>query len=299
MSKREEETRDSTPKGSTVRIDLERRRDGRPPRGRDLVATEEPLEIRLRFTPAGASAPLERTVAITMRTPGDDFDLATGFLHSEGILPDENSIARVSHCTSAPGLPSGSPQLFNIVTVDLRDGLSPDLSHLDRNFLTTSSCGVCGKASLEALRLEGQVAVAAGPEIEAALLRTLPDRLRSAQPLFEKTGGIHASGLFDLAGELVLVREDVGRHNALDKVVGALLTRGELPAAERILVVSGRLSYELVQKAVRAGIPIIAAVGAPSSLAIETAEEFGATLLGFTGPTGFNLYSGAERIRGE
>ena len=287
------------PKGSTVRIDLERRREGRPPRGRDVVATEEPLEIRIRFTPLGATEPIERMVSITMRTPGDDFDLATGFLHSEGVLPDPGAIARVSHCKSAPGLSPGSPQLFNIVTVDLRPGTTFDVTRLDRNFLTTSSCGVCGKASLEALRLDGQHPVAPGPKVTTEVLRTLPDRLRAAQPLFEKTGGIHASGLFDTEGELILVREDVGRHNALDKVVGALITRGEIPATERVLVVSGRASYELVQKAVRAGIPILAAVGAPSSLAVETAVEFGATLLGFAGSAGFNIYCGAERIIGE
>lgn len=284
------------PKGPTVRVDIERRRDGRPPRGRDVVATEEPLEIRLRFTPPGAAAPLEKTLGITMRTPGDDFDLATGFLHSEGILPEPNAVLRVSHCRSAPGFPAGSPQLFNIVTVELRPGVSFETTRFERNFLTNSSCGVCGKANLEALRLDGQTPVAAGPVVATKVLSALPDRLRAAQPLFEKTGGIHASGLFDTRGELKLVREDVGRHNALDKVVGALISRGELPAAERILVVSGRASYELVQKAVRAGIPIIAAVGAPSSLAVETAAEFNATLLGFAGSHGFNIYSGPERV---
>jgi len=284
-------------RGPVVRIDLERRRDDRPPRGRDSVATEEPLEIRLRFTPPGATAPLERTITVTMRTPGDDFELAVGFLHAEGILPSPDAVARVDHCTGAPGLPAGSPQLFNIVTVELRPGVAVDIDRLTRSFLTTSSCGVCGKASLDALRDEGLTPVPAGPAVEETLLRALPDRLREAQPLFERTGGIHASGLFRPDGGLELVREDVGRHNALDKVVGALAARGELPAHDRILVVSGRTSYELVQKTVRAGIPILVAVGAPSSLAVETAEEFGVTLLGFAGRSGFNIYAGAARVR--
>ncbi len=275
--------------GGTVRIDIERRRDDRPPRGRDRVATEEPLEIRL-ITEHGEEL-RERRIAVTMRTPGDDFDLAAGFLFSEGVIGSADDVAEVTYCTD-----SRDPQLFNIVSVRLRAGVRFDPKRLERNFFATSSCGVCGKASLETLRLEGQVPVAGGPTIDAAVIRALPDRLRPAQPLFAHTGGIHASGLFRADGSLQIVREDVGRHNALDKVVGALLQRGELPARDQILLVSGRASFELVQKAVRAGIPVIAAVGAPSSLAVDTAKEFGATLLGFVGPKGFNIYSGSQRI---
>lgn len=274
---------------ATVRIDLERRRDDRPPRGRDTVATEEPLEIRLRHTEAGVE--VERRIAVTMRTPGDDFDLAVGFLYSEAVIARPQDVVGVTYCTDAR-----DSQRFNVVSVALREGVTFDADRLERNFFTTSSCGVCGKASLEALEIEGQGAVAAGPTISARTVRTLPDRLRESQDLFERTGGIHASGLFLPDGTMELMREDVGRHNALDKVVGALFQRREIPASERVAVVSGRASFELVQKAVRAGIPILAAVGAPSSLAVETAERFGATLLGFVGPRGFNIYTGADRI---
>ncbi len=277
------------PPGSVTRINLERRREGHPPRGRDVVATEEPLEVRIRY--AKGEDLIERAVAVTMRTPGDDFDLATGFLYSEGVVESAAEIAEISHCTDRQ-----NPQLFNIVTVTLRPGVSFNPTTIERNFYTTSSCGVCGKATLEALQLRGQKPIDSKLQIPESLLRKLPDALRREQPLFEKTGGIHASGLFDRSGRIEVLREDVGRHNALDKVIGALLMRDELPAKEQILVVSGRASFELVQKAIRAGIPIIAAVGAPSSLAIGTAEEFGATLLGFTGPQGFNIYCGAERI---
>jgi len=275
--------------GATVRVDLARRRDGRPPRGRDYVATEEPLEIRLVQTRGDLG--VERRVAVTMRTPGDDFDLAAGFLHSEGILGSGADLAEIRHCTDPH-----EPQRFNIVTVVLRPGVSVDPRRLERNFFATSSCGVCGKASLETLRIEGQTPVAEGPRVREEVIRALPARLRAAQAVFARTGGIHAAGLFTPDGELVLVREDVGRHNALDKVVGALLQRGELPASDRVLLVSGRASFELVQKAVRAGIPVIGAVGAPSSLAVDTAAEFGATLLGFVGESGFNIYTGGERI---
>lgn len=275
--------------GRTVRVDLERRRDGRPPRGRDLVATEEPLEIRL-ITSEGDLG-VERRVAVTMRTPGDDFDLAAGFLWSEAVIAAPGDIREIRHCTDLR-----EPQRYNIVTVVLRPGAPFDPRRLERNFFATSSCGVCGKANLESLRLDGQASVAAGPEVSESVVRSLPDRLRAAQTIFERTGGIHAAGLFRPDGELELVREDVGRHNALDKVVGALLQRGEIPAAGRVLLVSGRASFELVQKAVRAGIAIIGAVGAPSSLAVDTAVEFGATLLGFVGESGFNIYSGSDRI---
>jgi len=275
--------------GATVRVDLARRRDGRPPRGRDLVTTEEPLEIRLISTQGDLG--VERRIAVTMRTPGEDFDLAAGFLYSEGVIAAAKEIAEIRHCTDPR-----EPQRFNIVTVVLRPGVSFDARRLERNFFATSSCGVCGKASLETLRLEGQGPVAAGPKVREQVIRALPGRLRAAQEVFARTGGIHAAGLFTAEGELGIVREDVGRHNALDKVVGALLQRGELPASDRVLLVSGRASFELVQKAVRAGIPVIAAVGAPSSLAVDTAAEFGATLLGFVGESGFNIYTGSERI---
>ncbi|WP_240432980.1 formate dehydrogenase accessory sulfurtransferase FdhD [Taibaiella koreensis] len=248
----------------------------------DMLAVEEPLEIQLLYhTPQ----PVLRKVSVTMRTPGRDAELATGFLFTEGILQHATQIASVI-----------LPEL-NTVQVTLAPGVLPNLQQAERNFYTTSSCGVCGKSSIEAIRT---VAVyPAQPDnlrIPATLLYTLPEQLRAQQDVFESTGGLHASALFDLEGRLLELREDVGRHNALDKIIGAAFMRQHLPLEQAILLLSGRASFELVQKAAMAGIRIIAAVGAPSSLAVSLAAEQGITLVGFLRAERFNIYSGDQRI---
>jgi FdhD protein len=249
----------------------------------DVVPVEEPLEIRLGYDRAGVR--VGRTLAVTMRTPGHDGELAVGFLVGEGLLRARDELAEVRVVGA------------NVVQVELAAGLTPDLRALDRNFYTTSSCGVCGKTSLDAVRAVIRTPLTPGrPQVARAMVPDLPELLRAAQPVFAHTGGLHAAGLFDAAGRLLLAREDVGRHNAVDKLVGARLLAGALPASEAVLVLSGRASFELVQKALLAGIPVIAAVGAPSSLAVALAAEFGATLLGFVRPGRFNVYAGAERI---
>ena len=250
----------------------------------DLLAVEEPLEIRLGCDVGGRRE--HRPVSITMRTPGNDVELAVGFLFTEGIVLARNQIADVRLCGSG-----------NVVRVELRPGVPVDLSRLERHFYTSSSCGVCGKASLAAIRVAPQNRIAANrPSIGAAVIQRLPETLRSGQAVFERTGGLHASALFDLQGNLLCIREDVGRHNALDKLIGAQFQAGETPLSERVLLLSGRVSFELVQKAALAGIPIVAAVGAPSSLAVKLALEHNLTVVGFLRPDRFNIYTGAERI---
>ncbi|MDQ2785313.1 MAG: formate dehydrogenase accessory sulfurtransferase FdhD [Chloroflexota bacterium] len=254
----------------------------------DQLATEEPLEIRLL---AGGE---RRTVAVTMRTPGADFALAAGFLFAEGVITSREEIRRITYCVD-PEI--DTEQRYNIVNVELRATLLPDLATLERHFMTTSACGICGKASLDALHLRGQTVMPPGPEIDAALITSLPDRLRAGQGLFDATGGLHAAGLFDNEGTLLAVREDVGRHNALDKLIGGALLDDKLPFHDHIILVSGRVSFELVQKALAAGIPIICAISAPSSLAVSLANEFDMTLIGFLRGERFNIYTGRERIR--
>ena len=250
----------------------------------DMLAVEEPLEIRLGLDLEGRRT--RRTVSVTMRTPGDDANLAVGFLFTEGLLTGPEQVAGVRPCRSG-----------NAVRVDLRAGVAVDLARLERHFYAASSCGVCGKASLEAIRVHcGPRMVEAWPVLDPAAIGRLPGLLRAAQPAFERTGGLHASGLFDPTGRLVGLREDVGRHNALDKLIGSEFLAGRTPLRDSILVVSGRASFELVQKAAVAGIPVLAAVGAPSSLAVELAEERGMTLLGFIREDRFNLYTGSSRI---
>ena len=219
-------------------------------------------------------------------------ELAAGFLFTEGIVGSPDQIKRIRHC----GIPvSGEPQ--NTVVVELADKLEIDLKRLERNFYTTSSCGVCGKSSIDALHTgEKKIAGRNHPKIRSSLIHRLPDILREFQKVFEQTGGLHASAVFNARGEIEIVREDVGRHNALDKVIGAKFLAGETPLSNKILLVSGRASFELVQKALMAGIPILAAVGAPSSLAVELAAEFGMTLAGFVRDGRFNIYTGHERI---
>ncbi len=263
--------------------------DGRPD-GEDAVAVEEPLEIRLGFDQNG-----ERTVksiSITMRTPGQDFELACGFLFSESIIRSVDHIQSIQHCgpSVTPGLPP------NVVRVDIESGVEVDYGRLERHFYTTSSCGVCGKASIEALSVEPAFELPEGPTIPAEVIHQLPAELRAQQAVFETTGGLHAAALFDLEGNLVQIREDVGRHNALDKLIGWAFRSGLVPLHNHAVMLSGRVSFELIQKAMMAGVPLVAAVGAPSSLAIDLARTHRMTVLGFVRDGRFNVYSGEWRV---
>ncbi|WP_084678059.1 formate dehydrogenase accessory sulfurtransferase FdhD [Actinopolymorpha alba] len=272
--------------GSTVRVRV-REVDGTQVRYRDdVVATEEPLEIRVAWP---GQPP--RSLVVTMRTPGSDFELAAGFLRSEGLLQSPDQVVRIAYCTD-PTL--SSEQLYNVVTVDLAAPLvNPPAA---RYAAATAACGVCGKESLDELELRGCQPVLAGPVVDAAMLCALPDRLRAAQDVFSRTGGLHAAGLFSPDGELLCAREDIGRHNAVDKVVGWAFLDGRLPLSGCVLVTSGRAGYEIGQKALAAGIPLVAAVGAPSSLAVDLAERFGMTLVGFLRGERFVTYTHPERI---
>jgi FdhD protein len=263
----------------------------------DELATEEPLEIRL------IQGGKRRTVAVTMRTPGADAELALGFLFAEGVIRGRDDVRRVAPCIDTGDNPeevaAAESRCANVLEVELADGLAePELAGLERHFFATSACGVCGKASLDALTVRLPGAITAGPEIPAAVITALPERLRAAQGMFATTGGLHAAALFDAAGELLAVREDVGRHNALDKLIGWALGEGRLPLAGHAVLVSGRSSYEILQKALMAGVPVVCAVSAPSSLAVELAERFGLTLIGFLRGDRFNVYSGVERVSG-
>jgi FdhD protein len=257
----------------------------------DQVAVEEPLEIRIGYsTPEGRTA---SSISITMRTPGFDAELAVGFLYSESIVRNSSDILKVAH--SGPA--AADTGNHNIVRVDLASDVEVDLGRLQRHFYTTSSCGVCGKSSLDALRVTGAEPLAVGStRFSKKTLIAMPDALRARQQTFEQTGGLHAAAAFDSQGEIIVVHEDVGRHNAVDKVVGTLLSRGLLPASELGLMVSGRASFELMQKTLVAGIPLLAAVSAPSSLAVLLANEFNVSLVGFLRGETFNIYSGEERI---
>ena len=255
----------------------------------DAVAAEEPLEIRVVAEKDGKRE--RHGVAVTMRTPGHDFELAAGFLCGEGLLERGSEVWRIDHCNAAS---AENPD--NVVEVSLRPGVDFDVDRLSRHVYTSSSCGVCGRASLDAVRIACPQAPVGNLRLHARQLVRLPGVLREAQPVFSETGGLHAAGLFDGEGRLLVLHEDVGRHNAVDKVVGSLLLEGRLPGSDRILLVSGRASFELVQKAALAGIPVLAAVGAPSSLAIELAAEMGMTLVGFLRDERFNVYSGVDRI---
>jgi FdhD protein len=269
----------------TERRRVLRIRDGAAGHRADTLVAEEPLEIRLNGRP----------LAITMRTPGDDFALATGFLVSEGVVAAADEVTSVVYCAGAT---SEGVNTFNVVDVALAPGVPmPDIT-LERNVYTSSSCGLCGKASLDAVRTATRLPIAepGEPWLTPGLLAKLPDRLRAAQAVFDRTGGLHAAALFTAEGELLDVREDVGRHNAVDKLVGRALRNGLLPLADRILMVSGRASFELAQKAVMAGIPVLAAVSAPSSLAVDLAAESGLTLVGFLRGSSMNVYAGESRI---
>ncbi len=257
----------------------------------DALAVEEPLELRLLWGPAEDRR--DTALSITMRTPGSDLELAVGFLVGEGIVQAREDVASVRHDGRAVR-PDGTS---NVVRVALAANVGVDVARLERHFYTTSSCGVCGKTSIETLRTTRHPILREGsPILSARVLYALPGVLRARQETFEVTGGLHAAALFDPTGELLAIREDVGRHNAVDKVVGALALTCALPAIARVLLVSGRASFELVQKARMAGVPVLAAVGAPSSLAVDLAREGGMTLVGFLRDDRFNVYSGHDRI---
>ncbi|WP_171166929.1 formate dehydrogenase accessory sulfurtransferase FdhD [Streptomyces sp. I05A-00742] len=270
----------------TARRRVIRIRDGAVNARSDTLVAEEPLEIRLNGKP----------LAITMRTPGDDFALAAGFLVSEGVLGRAEELANIVYCAGATDDGSNT---YNVVDVRLAPGVPVPEVSLERNVYTTSSCGLCGKASLDAVRTTARWPVADGPvpvRLTTDLLAALPDRLRAAQTVFDRTGGLHGAALFTAEGELLDVREDVGRHNAVDKLVGRALREGSLPLSGTVLLVSGRASFELAQKAAMAGIPVLAAVSAPSSLAVDLAVETGMTLVGFLRGSSMNVYAGEERV---
>lgn len=253
----------------------------------DWLAVEEPLEIR-----AGGPGQAPVSVAVTMRTPGHDFELAVGFLYTEGLIKSRDDLAASAVALLRRSGPAGD-RACNIARVRLAGPF--DGSSLKRNFFATSSCGVCGKATLDQVAVRCPT-VGDGPTVGRSVIAALPDALRQAQPVFDRTGGLHAAGLFDSAGRLIAVREDVGRHNAVDKLVGRALLDGALPLAERIVLVSGRTSFEILQKAAVAGGPIVCAVSAPSSLAVSAADRLGITLIGFLRGPSFNVYTRPERI---
>jgi FdhD protein len=253
----------------------------------DTVAAEEPLEVRV-----GGGGRRHSPVAVTMRTPGDDLDLAIGFLFTEGVIAGAQDIRTAQLCAGAE-----QPNTYNVVNVTLAPGVGPPATDPTRNFYTTSSCGICGKASIEAVRTSSRHAVGDDPVVFAAdVVASLPDRLRAAQPGFDRTGGLHAAGLFTADGPLVCVREDIGRHNAVDKVIGWAVREGRVPLTGHGLVVSGRASFELTQKASMAGIPALVAVSAPSTLAVDLALEMGLTLVAFARGNTLNVYAGEHRI---
>jgi FdhD protein len=263
-----------------VKIDLDG--SGEPRRRPDDLAAEEPLEIRVRKQP----------LAVTMRTPGHDIDLAMGFLLTEGIIGTAGDVVTAQLCAG-----TDTPNTYNVVDIALGAEVPPPVTDPSRNFYTTSSCGVCGKASIDAVRVRSRFSVADDPlSVPARTLSLLPERLRAAQRTFARTGGLHAAGLFTADGELVVLREDVGRHNAVDKVIGWAVREGRLPLTGHILLVSGRASFELTQKAWMAGLPLLAAVSAPSTLAAELADEAGLTLVGFLRGPSMNVYTATHRV---
>jgi len=272
---------------STTPVDMSIVTDGNAQAIPDRLATEEPLEIRLR---AGDET---RRVAVTMRTPGHDPELAAGFLYAEGVIRSWADIGRFVVQRAADGR-----VLDNLIVVELTTGAMPDLSPLERHFHVTSACGVCGKTGLEALLMNRNPKIPPGPRVTADLLYSLPPKLRSAQGVFGTTGGLHAAAIFDRDGGLLALREDVGRHNALDKVIGWALSQDAVPLHDRIVLVSGRTSYEIVQKCIAAEVPVVCAVSAPSSLAVSMAREYGVTLIGFLRDSRLNVYSGPERLGG-
>jgi FdhD protein len=282
-----QKTSDRARRASKTRTRVRVVEDGKMRVKPDTLATEEPMEIRL------ITGGERQTVAVTMRTPGADFELAAGFLYGEGIVESSDDIAKISYCVDAD---LDAAQQYNIVNVELRGGRDYDLRPLERHFYTSSACGVCGKASLEQLELRGCPVALPGPEVTPETLYSLPEKLREAQGLFDATGGLHAAALFDEDGNLIALREDVGRHNATDKLVGWALLEGRLPLSDHIVMVSGRSSFEILQKCLTAGVPFVCAISAPSSLAVDVAREFGMTLVGFLREKRFNVYAGHERV---
>jgi len=275
---------------ATKKVDVTRVAGDKREAATDVLAGEEPMEIRLTIPQEDGL--FTRSLSVTMRTPGDDFELAAGFLFTEGIVSGAKDIERIEYTSEGK-----QDQEGNVVTVALRPGVQLDVKRLLRNFYVTSSCGVCGKTSLDAVRVVVPHSLKAGiPKISPKIVRTLPDRLRESQSLFAQTGGLHAAGLFTSEGRLDAVAEDVGRHNAVDKVVGRMLMQERLPLSRHLLFVSGRTSYEIVQKAFIAGIPIVGSVSAPSTLAIDLAREAGVTLVGFVRGDGFNIYTHPGRV---
>jgi len=267
-------------------IALQRFENGALTQTKDAVSVEEPLEIRVEFGPMDNRK--VQSLSITMRTPGNDAELAAGFLFTEGIIHKKEDVLSAKHVQTLPGVSS------NYIQVSLSPDLAFSPTQLQRNFYTTSSCGVCGKSSLDSVKTQmPEKSGKSMPALSPELILSLPKILREKQETFESTGGLHASGLFDTQGNLLLLLEDVGRHNALDKLIGRALMSGNTPLDEHILLLSGRASFELMQKAGMAGIPIVCAVGAPSSLAVECAKEFGITLIGFLRENRFNIYNGA------
>ncbi len=276
--------------GPTVAARVRKVREGRSLDAEDILATEEPLEIRLATTEDGQE--VVRSLAVTMRTPGNDFELAVGFLYGEGIVRGKRDVDRVVY-SSTPIV----EQEFNIVSVHLKEGVAyvPDL--VERHFYTTSACGVCGKTSLEAVKVRGAKPIPRDRlRVDGRVISSLPERLRESQEVFSATGGLHAAGLFDARGRLESVREDVGRHNAVDKLVGQQVLTDRVPLHDSILAVSGRASFEILQKAAVAGIPMVVAVGAPSNLAVDLAKQFGITLVGFARGSTFNMYTEPHRV---
>ncbi len=278
----------TTRRGSKTRARIRTFEDGRVKARSDVLATEEPMEIRL------VTGEKTQTVAVTMRTPGSDFELAAGFLYGEGIVGSRDDIMKISYCVDPE---VDAEQQYNIVNVTLRGNKEYDLRTLERHFYTTSACGVCGKASLEQLEIRGCPVVPPGPQVSPQTIISLPDKLRESQGLFDATGGLHAAALFSADGDLIALREDVGRHNATDKLIGWAMLEGRLPLHDHVVMVSGRSSFEILQKSVTAGAPIVCAVSAPSSLAVDVARQFNVTLVGFLRKNRFNVYNGADRIR--
>jgi FdhD protein len=276
--------------GPTTQAAVWKVRGGRPRKETDVLAAEEPMEIRVESGPKDHRE--TTSLSVTMRTPGHDFELAAGFLFTEGIVSQPRDLARIEYCTDA-----GVDQEYNIVSAILQPKVDFRPDRLTRHFYMTSSCGVCGKTALEAIRVAVRHPIPPNrPRLDPTTITSIPERLREGQELFSETGGLHAAALFDAAGSRTAIREDVGRHNAVDKIVGEAFLGDRMPLSDSILAVSGRGSFEILQKAAVAGIPCVVAVGAPSSLAVGIAEEFGMTLVGFARGGSFNVYAGMGRF---
>ena len=280
-------------KPSVASFKISKIQDNSPEETNDLLAVEEPLEIRLAYGIEGHRQ--QKSISVTMRTPGQDFELAMGFLFTEGIVQHKDHIRKIRYCEKNIGNLSEE----NIVLVELIDSIEPELQKLERNFYTSSSCGICGKASINSVRTvraEMKNSFSKNFKVSAEEILSLPDKLREQQLVFGYTGGLHAAALFNSEGDIILPREDIGRHNAVDKLIGATLHMDLIPLDEHVLFLSGRSSFELIQKAVMAGVKFVASVGAPSSLAVSLAKEFDISLLGFVRDKRFNVYSGYDRI---